>query len=69
MNIAQPTAADTSSALAEIVRARDIAKRYDVTERCVLNWKDQGLIPHIQIGRTVRFRLSDVIAKLEGGGA
>lgn len=50
-----------------LVRARTIAKRYDVTERCVFNWKDRGQIPFVQIGKTIRFPLAAVIAKLEGG--
>lgn len=54
----------TSKAL---VRARVIAKRYDVSERCVLKWKDEGRIPFVKIGKTVRFDLDKVVATLEGG--
>lgn len=48
------------------VRAKVIADRYDVTERCVFNWKDAGKIPFIQIGKTIRFDLDAVIAAIEG---
>ncbi len=52
----------------EFVRARDVAARYQVTERAVALWAERGVIPHIKIGgKTLRFNLADVIAKLEGG--
>ena len=50
----------------QLVRARDIAKRYDVTERSVFNWKDAGKIPFIQIGKIIRFDLDAVIEAIEG---
>ncbi len=50
----------------KLVRASVIAKRYDVTERSVFNWAEQGMIPCVRIGKTVRFDLNAVIAKLEG---
>lgn len=50
-----------------IVPARVIAKRYKVTERAVCQWAARGTIPSFKIGsKTLRFRLEDVIAKLEG---
>ena len=51
------------------VRAKVIAERYSVTERSVFNWKAQGRIPFVQIGKTIRFPLCDVIQKLERGDA
>jgi hypothetical protein len=51
------------------VRAGVIAKRYDVTERCVHLWANQGRIPSIKIGKTVRFDLNAVIEAIEGKGA
>lgn len=68
-SIAKPLAGSEVTTPQEIVRASVIAKRYDVTERCVFNWKDAGTIPHIKIGKTIRFRLSDVISAIEGAGA
>lgn len=47
------------------VRAAVIADRYDVTERCVFAWADQGKIPVIRIGKTVRFDLEAVILAVE----
>lgn len=48
------------------VTAQDIAKRYKVSPRAVLHWKDKGLIPHIKIGKTVRFDMQAVVAAIEG---
>jgi hypothetical protein len=50
------------------VRAKVIADRYNVTERCVLQWGDSGKIPRIKIGKTVRFDFNAVVAAIEGGG-
>jgi hypothetical protein len=52
-----------------LVRAQVIADRYDVTDRCVFLWKDQGRIPFIKIGKTIRFDLAKVIETLEGAAA
>jgi hypothetical protein len=53
---------------AGIVPARVIAKRYSVTERAVCIWANKNVIPSFRIGgKTLRFNLADVIAKLEGG--
>jgi hypothetical protein len=51
------------------VRAKVIADRYDVSERCVFQWKDRNLIPFIQVGKTIRFDLEAVIAAIEGKGS
>jgi len=48
------------------VRASMIAKRYDVSERCVRNWAETGIIPSIRIGKTVRFDMEAVIEAIEG---
>jgi hypothetical protein len=53
---------------AGIVSARVIAERYSVTERAVCIWANKNVIPSFRIGgKTLRFNLADVIAKLEGG--
>lgn len=48
------------------VRAKVIADRYGVTERCVLQWGETGRIPRIKIGKTVRFNLALVVEAIEG---
>lgn len=57
----------TANAEPSLVRAKVVAKRYDVTERSVFNWFERGVIPGFRIGKTVRFNLAEVVAKLEGG--
>lgn len=49
-----------------LVKAEVIAERYDVSTRLVYKWKDEGVIPHVKIGRTIRFNLAEVVTKLEG---
>lgn len=49
-----------------LVRANVIADHYDVTERCVLYWKDKGLIPFVKINQTVRFDFEKVKEAIEG---
>lgn len=53
----------------EFVRPRDVAARYGVTPRTVLNWIAQGVFPAVRQGRTTRIRLDDVIRALEGKAA
>ncbi len=51
----------------QLVRAKPIAHRYSVTERCVHNWAAENRIPCVRIGKTVRSDLARVIEALEGG--
>lgn len=57
-----PTQAQSSP---EFVRPRDVAARYGVTTRTVLNWIAAGTFPAVRRGRTTRIRMPDVIAALE----
>lgn len=52
-----------------LVKAEVIAERYDVSPRLVYKWKDEGRIPFVKIGRTIRFNLADVIKTLEAATA
>ena len=50
----------------------DLALELKVTTRTVRNYRQEGIIPYIRIGRrTVRFDLQDVVAflKKRGGAA
>lgn len=38
----------------------EVAQILHVTPRCIDNWMEKGLIPYYKIGRSVRFRMTDV---------
>lgn len=44
---------------------REVALRYRVTTRTVLNWVDRGAIPAIRVGKVIRFRLDKVVKAVE----
>jgi hypothetical protein len=50
----------------EIVTARFLAKRYQVTPECVGRWAKLGKIPSIRFQGTVRYNLAAVIEAIEG---
>lgn len=56
----------TNEAPASRVKAKDIAAHYKVAERTVYKWKDDGLIPFIKIGKSVRFDMQAVVEAIEG---
>jgi hypothetical protein len=39
----------------KLVSKRDIAIRYDVSERTIQCWMEQGRLPYLKIGYMVRF--------------
>lgn len=45
---------------------KDVARRYKVTTRTVLNWVERGEVPAIRIGKVISFRLDEVIKAVEG---
>ncbi len=49
----------------EFVRPAEVASRYGVTTRTVLNWIGKGVFPAVRRGKTTRIRMEDVIAALE----
>ncbi|MCG8602941.1 MAG: helix-turn-helix domain-containing protein [Verrucomicrobiales bacterium] len=48
-----------------LLTTKELARELKVTERTVQNLVSRGTIRKIQIGRCVRFRLSEVIADLK----
>ena len=42
------------------VGVRDIAEHLGISRRTLYNRMQEGLIPHVRIGRRVRFKLSEV---------
>ncbi|MGC4017530.1 MAG: hypothetical protein QM755_23895 [Luteolibacter sp.] len=45
-----------------LVRARDIAKHFAVTEACISNWARDEVIPCVRIQGTIRFNFEEVLA-------
>jgi len=42
------------------VTKKVVAKHFGITLRTIDNWMKRGLLPHIRMGRNVRFKLCDV---------
>ncbi len=47
-----------------LLTKRGLAPRLEISPRTLDAWMKRGFVPYIKIGKTVRFRLEDVIAKL-----
>lgn len=47
-----------------LLTKRDIAHELQLGHRTIDVWMRQGRIPFLKIGKTVRFRLTDVLEKL-----
>ncbi len=45
---------------------KEVARRYKVTTRTVLNWVERKEVPAIRIGKVIRFRLQEVVKAVEG---
>lgn len=54
---------------AEHVKAKAIAKRYNVTEATIYNWARSGKIPSVAFCGVIRFNMEAVRAVIEGGAA
>ena len=48
-----------------ILTRREAARFLSVSERQVWNLQNDGRLPHVRIGRSVRFRVSDLEAFIE----
>ena len=47
-----------------LLTERKISEHLMISRRQLYNWRMEGLIPYIKLGKAVRFRLSDVEAML-----
>lgn len=54
--------------LPRLVRASVIAEALDVSARCVTLWAQNGKIPSVRVGATVRFDPAAVLASLDRKG-
>ena len=48
----------------QMVGKEEVAKMLGMTIRTVDNWMSRGLLPYFKIGRSVRFRMDDVMQHL-----
>ena len=47
-----------------LLRKRELAEKLAISKRTLDVWMSKGRIPFLKVGRSVRFRLSDVLEKL-----
>jgi excisionase family DNA binding protein len=48
-----------------LMTTSDVARWFKVTERTVEAWRAKRLLPYRKIGRTIRFKLSDLLQALD----
>lgn len=49
----------------QLLTAAEVAAILQVTVRTVMNYKANNLIPYYQVGRVLRFRMSDLQAHIQ----
>ncbi len=47
-----------------LLTKRGLAPRLEISTRTLDDWMRRGFVPYIKIGKSVRFRLADVLEKL-----
>jgi hypothetical protein len=47
-----------------LLTKRGLAPKLEISPRTLDDWMRRGFVPYIKIGKSVRFRFEDVIAKL-----
>jgi excisionase family DNA binding protein len=47
-----------------LLRKRELAEKLAISERTLCVWMQKGRIPFLKVGRSVRFRLADVLQHL-----
>jgi excisionase family DNA binding protein len=47
-----------------LLKKRELAEKLAISKRTLDVWMQKGRIPFLKVGRSVRFRLSDVLEKL-----
>jgi excisionase family DNA binding protein len=48
-----------------LFRKKELAQQLAISKRTLDVWMQKGRIPFLKVGRSVRFRLSDVLEKLQ----
>jgi excisionase family DNA binding protein len=57
--------ASTERAIQGLLKKRELAERLAISKRTLDVWMSMGRIPFLKVGRSVRFRLPDVLEKLQ----
>jgi excisionase family DNA binding protein len=56
----------------QLLTDSEVAKKFNVSLRTVIDWRNQGKLPYLRIGRSIRYRPESITALLEkleiGGG-
>jgi excisionase family DNA binding protein len=52
-------------AIVGLLRKRELAQKLAISKRTLDVWMQKGRIPFLKVGRSVRFRLPDVLEKLQ----
>ncbi len=61
----------TKDSVTRLLRDRDVAQLCNASLRTVIDWRNQGKLPFIRIGRSIRYRpesLAAALARMEKGG-
>jgi excisionase family DNA binding protein len=48
-----------------VLTKKQMAKHFGITARTLENWMKRGYVPHLKLGRNVRFNVTDVHRHLE----
>lgn len=48
-----------------LLTATDVAQLLGVTKRTIMAYKARRILPYYQLGRVLRFKMSDVLAHIE----
>lgn len=52
-----------------MLRVAEVAKRLDLPEKRLYILAREGIIPHVRLGRSIRFNEAEIEAWIAGGGA
>lgn len=58
--------------ITQLLTDSEVAERFNVSLRTVIDWRNSGKLPFLRIGRSIRYRPESITAlleKLEIGGA
>jgi excisionase family DNA binding protein len=62
--VSSDVAATNDRASVGLLRKRELAEKLAISKRTLDVWMQMGRIPFLKVGRSVRFRLPDVLEKL-----